>query len=220
MDGIHDLGGMHGFGPVERDDAEFHEDWERVAFALSKVLQTQGLFTVDEKRHAVERIPPERYLADTYFERWLDSLELLIEEHGVATAQEIEATLNEFLDGNAEVAERADPDLARRIRESFEGKHLKRREAEEPRFSPGDEVVVKNRHPSGHTRVPRYARRSRGTVDRLFGAFPLPDAVVHGDGHAEPVYKVRFSARELWGDEYPETDSVTLDLWESYLDPA
>ena len=220
MDGIHDLGGMHGFGPVERDDAQFHEDWERVALALSKLLQAQGLFTVDEKRHAVERIPPERYLADTYFERWLDSLELLIEEHGVASAEEIQAELDRVLDGDEAVPERTDAELAASIRESFEGPHLKGHAAEDPAFAPGDAVIVKNQHPQGHTRVPRYARRSRGTVDQVFGTFPLPDAVVHGDGHAEPVYKVRFSARELWGDEYPETDSVTLDLWESYLELA
>ena len=85
MNGVHDLGGMHGFGPVEREKNEppFHADWEARVYALATMLRRRGLFNSDELRNAIERLPPEQYLAASYYERWLGALEMLVAEKGV-----------------------------------------------------------------------------------------------------------------------------------------
>jgi nitrile hydratase len=90
-----------------------------------------------------------------------------------------------------------------------------------PRFAAGSEVVVRNLHPLGHTRCPRYVRGKRGTVIRVDGAFALPDIAAHDRRPCrETSYGVRFAARELWGDDAAANQSIAVDLWESYLEPA
>jgi nitrile hydratase subunit beta len=88
---VHDVGGQTGFGPVpagqDADDGPgsppFRADWEARVYALEKVLERRGLFTADELRDAIERLPPERYLSASYYERWLDALEVLVARKGV-----------------------------------------------------------------------------------------------------------------------------------------
>jgi len=91
---VHDVGGQTGFGPVpvprNREDGTdggggppFHADWEARVYALAGVLGRRGLFTGDELRDAIESLPPERYLSASYYERWLDALEALVEKKGV-----------------------------------------------------------------------------------------------------------------------------------------
>lgn len=219
MDGIHDLGGMHGFGDVPLDDASFHADWERKVFAMNRLLSTQGLYEVDEYRHAVERMDPADYLDSTYFERWLAGLETLLVEKDVLTTEEI-AERTERIAAGESVPDDGHPDLLRVAQDAFEGDRRSEREPEVPSFAPGDEVVVRNNSPAGHTRVPRYVRRAHGTVQKLQGTFPLPDAVVRGEDEPEPVYSVRFTARELWGVEHAEADALCIDMWESYIEAA
>ncbi len=90
-----------------------------------------------------------------------------------------------------------------------------------PRFKRGDAVVARNINPPGHTRLPRYVRGRNGIVERDHGVFHLPDARVAGQGDKpQHVYSVRFSARELWGPEAPARDSLNVDLWDDYMDPA
>lgn len=91
MNGIHDLGGMHGFGPLERheDEPVFKADWERHAHALSFLAVAGGVYNVDEIRHASERIPPERYLQLQYYERWIIGMENMLVAKGVCSAEEL-----------------------------------------------------------------------------------------------------------------------------------
>lgn len=226
MNGVHDMGGMHGFGAVDvEDDAQFHADWERVTFAVDKVLRSQGLVNVDEKRHAIERLDPATYLGSSYFERWIAAWETMLVEEGLATEDEIRAALaavEAAADPVAAVPDRRDPDLVEETRSSFESDASFDREPQEPRFDAGDEVVVRNVHPEGHTRCPRYVRRARGDVETVRGTFVCPDESAHGNEDvAEPLYSVRFRADELWGpDAETDDDSVYVDLWERYLDPA
>ncbi|MEM9945797.1 MAG: hypothetical protein AAF810_07005 [Cyanobacteria bacterium P01_D01_bin.36] len=91
MNGPHDLGGMQSMGaiPIEENEPVFHSEWEAKVFAMS--FATFGnFFTVDETRHASERIPPGEYLNSSYYERWLYALELLMAEHNLLTPAEIE----------------------------------------------------------------------------------------------------------------------------------
>lgn len=228
MNGVHDMGGMHGFGPIPDDGAQFHADWERTAYAVNQLLRLQGQYNIHEYRHAVERMPPAEYLGASYFERWFDAVERLLREKDVLTEAEIERRVEAIRSGEYDRDEAtlqsgdgapADADeLTERAREAF-ASGVSPVDAPDAQFEVGDDVVVRNAHPEGHTRVPRYARGATGTVTRIFGTFELPDALAHGDRRAEPVYAVRFPAEELWGTD-TDADDVFLDMWESYLDSA
>lgn len=221
MNGIHDLGGMHGFGPVEREANEpvFHADWEAAVMALQRAVTRGGVATIDEFRHAVERMEPVRYLASTYYERWLDGLCRLLVEKGVVTRAALEARAAFFSDHPDAPARTA---IQRRPAPATSGDAPEpsfRRGPEHPRrLVPGAAVVTRNDHPRGHTRLPRYARGKRGVVVADYGTQVFPDAAAGGRGEeAQPLYCVRFEARELWGPDGGAAEVVHLDLWESYL---
>ena len=202
MNGVHDMGGMHGFGPVniEKDEPVFHERWEGVVRAM--MSRTNGrYYNLDEFRHAVERMPFDWYLRASYYERWLYAVETLLLEKGVVTPAEV-ASGHAMGAAPAPSPEREQPPQIT------------------PRFQPGDRVVTRNMHPQGHTRLPRYARGKHGLVRKVYGPFRLPDANAHGDHHRwQPCYAVEFKARDLWGDDARTADRVCIDLWESYLVP-
>jgi nitrile hydratase len=187
----------------------FHADWERRGFGLTLATTAGGLGTVDAFRFALERIPPERYLAATYYERWLTALATRLVERGFVTREELDARVGDRFP----LARPAGPPGTVPVAAT----------GAEPRFSVGDAVQVRNAHPHGHTRSPRYVRGKRGTVVRVDGTFALPDLASRdeaGRRHREWAYGVRFAARELWGDDAPAGDAVHVDLWESYLAPA
>lgn len=221
MNGIHDLGGMHGFGPVPvDDDASFHADWERRVYALNRLLGMRDVYAIDEFRHGIERMPPADYLDATYFERWLASIERLCLEKEVFDADELAARREAIAAGEFAGWEENDPAIARWAREGLEADRFSAVEdGPAPRFAVGDEVEVRNRHVAGHTRAPRYVRRARGTVRRIHGCFPVADSVARGGDDVEPVYSVRFDADELW-DGDTDADAVCIDMWDRYLDPA
>ena len=220
MNGIHDLGGMHGFGPVEREEHEplFHAAWEARVLAIRDVVRRQrGYYTIDASRYGIERMPPAEYLRASYYERWLASVEYNLTLQGLLTPDELEARVA-FLQHHPG----ADPPRAQpippppRVPDAPQGPP-----PVAPRFAVGDAVVTRNVHPVGHTRLPRYARGKRGVIDRRYGAHTFPDTNAHGLGaQPQPLYNVRFEARELWGDSAEPRQTVALDLWDSYLDPA
>jgi len=223
MDGIHDLGGMHGFGPVEADPTErgFHARWEAHVVACMNAGLAWPLFNIDEFRHSRERLEPVRYLEASYFEQWLESVCRLLVEKGVVSREELEARTHFFQahperDASTAVTTREPPPRAGVAQATF------RRAASVPsRFQPGDPVVTRNLHPVGHTRLPRYARGKRGVVASAQGAWVFPDTNAHDLGEApQHLYSVRFDGSELWGDSAEARAAVYLDLWESYLDPA
>jgi nitrile hydratase subunit beta len=221
MDGIHDLGGMHGFGPVvpEPDEPVFHADWERRVFGLTF---STGC-TVDEFRHGIEQMDPAEYLNSSYYEHWLVTIEKNLLDKGRITAEELDARTRHFQEHpQAQPTRREDPQLARRFLEGIKiGNPSVRAPAVPPRFQVGDRVVARNTHPHGHTRLPRYVRGKRGTIHAHYGTHLTPDTNAHGLGEQpQPVYNVRFDARELWGDSAEERQVLHIDLWESYLEPA
>jgi nitrile hydratase beta subunit len=225
MNGIHDLGGMHGFGPVEREEHEpaFHADWERVVVAINNACRSRGVFNIDEFRHGIERMDPAHYLASTYYEHWLDGITRLLVEKGVVDPAALDARtgfFEEHPDAPAAAVLAGPP--PERLPASPEAVRWSAREATAPpRFTPGDRVITRTISPPGHTRLPRYARGKRGVIHRCHGVHVFPDTNAHGLGEQpQPVYSVRFDARELWGDAADPKLVVHLDLWESYLLPG
>jgi nitrile hydratase len=221
MDGVHDLGGMHGFGPIDRDPDErgFHAPWEATVTAMVHAVM-RGTMNIDEFRHGIERMDPSRYLGVTYFEKWLDGITRVLVEKGVITAADLDARTEFFTarpDAPATAALGGPPPAPAAKRPPPE-MSFRRPETAPPRFEVGDRVVTKHAHPAGHTRLPRYARGKRGTIVRRYGTQVFPDAHAHGGGEApQPLYQVAFDARELWGESAEPNTVVTLDLWESYL---
>jgi nitrile hydratase len=224
MNGIHDMGGMHGFGPIVRDDAPYHAPWELRARAMVAAMMHRRVFNVDELRRAIECIPPARYLASGYFERWLEALETLLVEKGAAATAEIDAAAQQVAQARESSRRVERPRSAALAHAMIEADRRPARPpagAETARFRSGDRVRAKNEHVQGHTRLARYTRGRQGTIHRVHGVYPLADSVAHGLGpRPEPVYSVRFTASELWGEAAASNDCVYIDLWESYLDPA
>jgi nitrile hydratase subunit beta len=223
VDGVHDLGGMHGFGPIvrEADEPVFHARWEGAVYALMRASLGQGLFNIDQMRHGIERMAPADYLASTYYERWLASIERNLTEKGVLTRDEIEARAAQLrAQPDAPAPQREDPALVERLFRAHRAA-FQREPTGTPRFQPGDRVITRKIHPKGHTRLPRYARGKQGVIHSYYGYYVFPDTHAHGQGeHPEPLYSVCFASSELWADAADPQAKLYLDLWESYLEPA
>lgn len=216
MNGIHDMGGMTSFGPVRREENEpvFHADWERRAFAMG--LASIAFYgPVDRVRHAIERMDPAEYLTTSYYEHWLAGLETLSRELGYATEEELASGRV------AHVKETPHPPPNAMMAEGLVrgGMPATRSEGRlDPAFDVGDAVRARNLEIAGHTRLPRYVRGKAGVITAHHGSHVFPDTVAHDGGeNAQPLYTVRFEARELWGDNVERRDCVYIDLWEDYL---
>jgi nitrile hydratase beta subunit len=217
MNGVHDMGGMDGFGPVvpEKNEPVFHTDWERRMYALASSVTAAAQANIDEFRHAIERMLPARYLASSYYERWLAAAETVLVERGVVTREELlakqDASIDPALVANA-VANRGPAP----IKDKSGSKPAR------ARFSKGDHVRARNLNPAGHTRLPRYVRGKAGVVARDWGVFVFPDTNAHHAGtKPQHCYSVSFGALELWGKSAKANsrDRVLIDLWEDYLEP-
>ncbi|HEY1747074.1 MAG TPA: nitrile hydratase subunit beta [Xanthobacteraceae bacterium] len=217
MDGIADMGGMHGFGPLERADERgpFHNEWERRILGITFAALGAGLFNVDEIRRTTESADPLTYLKSTYYERWLYSAEDLLKEKGAVTAGEL--ATGRSVTGPANNVPPVTKEIARVILEH--GGTSRSADGAPSRFKSGDAVVARNIHPRGHTRLPRYVRGKCGTIVLDHGIFALPDSNSAGLGlQPQHVYGVRFTARELWGPRASERDTLQIDLFDDYLD--
>jgi nitrile hydratase len=219
VNGIHDMGGMQGMGRVqyEKNEPVFHARWEGRSLALNLAAAAWRKWNIDARRHQIELIPPAEYLRMSYYEKWFVRLIELLVKSGLVTRAEIESGKP------AEGTPRATPPLtADRVPKMLSsGALASRKIAESPRFQLGQRVRARNINPLGHTRLPRYARGKSGTVDRQHGAFVFPDTDAHFLGEKpQHVYSIRFAARELWGEQASPRDSVYIDLWDDYLEPA
>lgn len=215
MNGVHDLGGMHGFGPVDRDAHErpFEFEWVPAVIAM-QAATVPTVANIDEFRHAIERMDPVHYLASTYFEHWLDGMTRYCVEKGVATEQEFSARAG-VLGGDGPPLADPSPWVSRR-----RPGPLHRRASSSPaRFKVGDVVRTNRDQPAGHTRLARYARGRSGVVAAYRGCFVLPDAAAHGREETAHLYSVTFSAAELWGARADPGTSVFIDLFEPYFEP-
>ena len=219
MNGVHDMGGMHGFGPVrpETNEPVFHAPWEGRVIAIRRLMGAWLGNNIDAGRHAIERLPPADYLRFSYYEKWFQSLIHQLLDAGTIAPEEL-ATGRKT--PNAAVA--TPPVTVATVAAYIAPTGSYQRDTgANPRFAVGDTVRARNIHPEGHTRLPRYVRGHVGTIERDHGAHVLPDSHAHAAGEApQTLYTVRFAARELWGTARNEGDAVYLDLWESYLDPA
>ena len=219
MNGGQDLGGMMGFGPVdaEPDEPAFHADWERRVFGLTLAMGAAGRWNLDKSRHARERLDPAEYLSSTYYEIWIAGLERLLLDGGLVTADELaggKALVPPVPIAGVLQAEQVPAAMAR-------GSSTERTVPDPARFDVGADVRTRTMHPRGHTRLPRYARGKLGVVERLNGAHVLPDSNAHGHGeNPEWLYTVRFTGSELWGPDADPSLAVSIDAWESYLEPA
>ncbi len=217
MNGVHDMGGMHGMGPIEEEINEpvFHQAWESRVFALYLATGAWRKWTLDAARHERELIPPAEYLRMNYYERWLAGLVPLLLKAGLITPAELEQ------DKARPTSPKAVPPLrGSQVPEVLaKGMPAKRDALVGPRFLIGQQVRTRNMHPVHHTRLPRYARAKLGTIARDHGVFVFPDTNAHMQGEKpQHVYSVRFTARELWGQQAAPQDTVYIDLWDEYLE--
>jgi nitrile hydratase beta subunit len=218
MNGIHDMGGMHGFGPVRHDQPAQHAriGWEARLDNMREIVEDQGWFNTDEFRYGIEQMPPAEYLRASYFERWLATVEYNLGRKGVLEEGEVErrvALLQRQPDYQPHTPQQ--PRLAPTPTAAADAAPL------DQRFAVGDAVRVRNVHPTHHTRAPRYTRGKRGVINIVHGPEIFPDTNAHGLGkNPQVVYSVRFDARELWGADAEPNQTVSIDLWESYLETA
>jgi nitrile hydratase subunit beta len=218
MNGAHDMGGMHGMGPIEPEANEpvFHHEWERRAFATTMAAGFLGKWNIDMSRYARERMPGPAYLNTAYYEHWLFGLEQLLVERGLVTAEELATGRARGRAEGLRVLRAADVGKV-----LLKGDKARRPDTVAPRFQPGAAVVARNINPIGHTRLPRYARGKRGLIHQDHGVFVFPDTSGIGLGDKpQHCYSVRFTMRELWGAEASARDAAYLDLWDDHLEPA
>ncbi len=217
MDGIHDMGGMDGFGKVEPEPNEpvFHESWEGRVLAMSRVMGGSGEWNIDMGRYGIELLPPDVYLASSYYKKWFLRLENLLLQRGLISADEIAAghalhPAKTLKRGAFTVAD-VEPALRR-------GAYERPAQAA-ALFKPGDRVRARNIHPRTHTRLPRYVRGHVGVVERLHGAHVFPDVAVLGQSDdPQWLYTVCFDATDLWGADADPTVKISIDAFEPYLE--
>jgi nitrile hydratase len=220
MNGAQDLGGMMGFGPVnaEKNEPVFHAEWEKRALGITLCCGALGLWNIDSGRHARETLHPADYLSSSYYEIWAKALLKLLAAEGLVSREEVDA-------GRSLAAPKATPrpalkaaDVPARLASGGPcGRPLDRA----PRFQIGDRVRTRNIHPTGHTRLPRYARGKLGVIESRQGSFVFPDTNAHRKGEdPQWVYSVVFKGTELWGLESDPAVGVAIDCWEPYLEPA
>ena len=219
MNGVHDMGGMHGMGPIEREKNEpvFHARWEGRVFALNRAVGTWGKWNIDASRHVKELIPPAEYLRISYYEKFLVGMTELLVNSGLVTRAEIESGKP------ARGSKKMTPPLSVDKVPLFvaNGVPASRNVTVEAKFHVGQRVRARNLNPTGHTRLPRYARGKPGTIERDHGVFVFPDSNAHFRGeNPQHVYSVRFAARDLWGDQAAPQDAVYVNLWDDHLEPA
>jgi nitrile hydratase len=219
MNGVHDMGGMDGFGKVEVEPNEpmFHTRWEGRVLAMVRALGDAGAFNMDNLRSYRETLPPDVYLSSSYYKIWLLGLEDLLIAKGFVGAREVAEghalepakalTRGKFTIGDVE-------------RVMVRGKFGREAKAL-AKFKPGDKVRAKNMHPLTHTRLPRYVRGHVGVVERDHGCQVFPDtAAIEAGENPQWLYTVVFDGRELWGTDTDPTIKVSIDAFEPYLEPA
>lgn len=221
MNGVHDMGGQQGFGPVllEVNEPLFHAPWESRAMAVTVAMGASGQWNIDLSRSARESLPPATYLSSSYYEIWIRALEKLMLERGMVTQAEL---------ASGQLS--APPVKVNRVltRETVDaalkaGSPTERPIDQPALFSVGQKVRARNMHPQGHTRLPRYVRGHVGTIVSVHGGHVFPDghtlrATPPFNVPVEWLYTVVFDGPTLWGAQSDPTVEVTVDAWESYLE--
>lgn len=226
MNGVHDLGGTDGLGPVPVPDSEpvYRAEWEKAAFAMFSMCFRAGFFGVDSFRYGIEQMHPATYLTSPYYDHWAHAVEHYGVAKGVLDEAEIDERMRFFLDNpDAPMPEREDPDLLAFVDGVVKaGAPASRPSDKVAKFAVGDTVTVLDDSPHGHTRKARYVRGKTGVVELAHGTMIYPDSAGNGGGDApEHVYTVKFTNSELWGPEAAEPNGVVyFDVWEPYIEKA
>ncbi len=218
MNGIHDMGGMQGFGPVEPEPNEpvFHSRWEARALAMNRAMSYARLWNIDMSRAMIEVLPPHRYLTMSYYEKWMFRLERLMIERDLIGADEIAAG-HSLRPGKTLPRKLTLADVPNALARAPFARPVTRPAS----FKAGDRVRTKKINPTTHTRLPRYARGRTGVIDCVRGFHVFPDSVAIGQGeNPQWLYTVLFEGRELWGEAAEPTLKVSIEAWEPYLEPA
>ena len=218
MNGVHDMGGMHGMGPIvhEKNEPVFHAPWEGRVFAMNRALSAFGKWNLDAWRHHIEVLFPADYLRMSYYEKWLAAMERRVIQYGFVTLEELES--GKAAPDSAKATPALTPEAARNYARNIPS-------ANDPSvvalFQVEQWVRARNIHPVGHTRLPRYARGKTGQIVRDHGVYVFPDTSAQsGDDKRQHLYSVRFAAGELWGKTASPRDFVHLDMWDDYLEHA
>jgi len=219
LNGVHDMGGMDGFGKVEPEPNEpvFHEKWEGRVMAMVRAMGAQGAFNIDMSRFFREQLPPPVYLASSYYKKWFLGLQDLLVAKGYIAVDEVKK-------GHALAAakplKRGAFTLDDVERVMVRGK-FGRPPVAPAKFKPGDRVRARNIHPVTHTRLPRYVRGHIGVIERDHGCQVFPDsAAMEAGENPQWLYTVVFEAAELWGEDADPTVKVSIDAFEPYLESA
>jgi len=218
MNGVHDMGGMDGFGKVEAEANEppFHERWEGRVLAMARAMGHAGAWHIDDSRYAQETLPPPVYLAVSYYQRWALAMEKNLLARGLVTADEMAA--GHALQPAKQLPRKLSVD---EVNAGLARNSFYRQQQGPARFKPGDRVVARNIHPQGHTRLPRYVRGKPGVVELVHGCHAFPDSVASGRGDdPQWLYTVVFDSRTIWGEDADPTLRVSIDAFEPYLEPA
>jgi nitrile hydratase len=219
MDGIHDMGGMDGFGKVvpEADEPVFHKDWEGRVLAMNRAIGATGAWNIDMGRYGIELLEPSLYLDSSYYQKWFLRLERMLVQHGLVDADELAAGHALRPGKTLKRAALAAADVDDILKRGDFGRPAQA----EALFKPGDRVRARNIHPKTHTRLPRYVRGHVGVIERLHGAHVFPDSVVLGRGEdPQWLYTVCFDGRTLWGAEAEPGLMVSVEAFEPYLEAA
>jgi len=219
VNGVHDMGGMDGFGKVEAEPNEpmFHADWEARVLAMVRAMGAAGAFNIDASRYYRETLPPTTYLASSYYKKWFLGLENLLVDKGYLAEADIAAGHAVQPAKALKRGRFAVSDVERiMVRGKFD-----RAAALPAKFKPGDRVRAKNIHPATHTRLPRYVRGHVGVIERDHGCHVFPDTAAMDRGeNPQWLYTVVFEGTELWGADSDPTVKVSIDAFEPYLEPA
>jgi nitrile hydratase beta subunit len=219
LNGVHDMGGMDGFGKVEPEPNEppFHEKWEGRVLAMVRAMGAAGAFNIDTSRFYREALPPHVYLASSYYRKWLLGLEDNLVDKGYVTPSELAAGHSE---GTAKPVKNGKFALEQVAKSLVRG-HFERPAPAPAKFRIGDRVRARNMHPATHTRLPRYTRGHVGVIDRILGCQVFPDSAAMELGeNPQWLYNVVFDGTELWGPDADPTVKISVDAFEPYLELA
>jgi len=219
MNGVHDMGGMQGLGPIpyEKDEPVFHEPWEGRVFALNRAIGAFRKWNLDASRHQLEHLPAADYLRMSYYEKWAARIDVQLGKYNLLTREELESGKPSAGSPKQTPPLTVEAALAGIRR----GAPASRNVPAVAHFQVGQRVRARNINPDGPTRLVRYARGKSGMIERDHGVFVFPDTngLFLGE-KPQHLYSVRFSARELWGERAAPQDAVYIDLWDDYLEPA
>jgi nitrile hydratase len=226
MSGVHDIGGLPGFGPItghSKQEPTFHEPWEGRTYGMMIAMSRHGVLEPGGLRPAIEGLDPEDYLSLTYYEKWLKALETGLLAKGFLTIEELDAKTAALADDpNAAIPRLEDPPFREQIQGILYSHNDPHIEAGiTPGFQAGDNVTVLDIEPIGHSRLPDYLKNKAGTIVRFWGVHHFYDTQPPGvEAPPQPIYNVRFSSDALWGADAEGNSDVYVDMWEGYLAPA